>query len=216
MAEVQSPEVTGKGDEFENMQPGTIVPLDVGTLARPRIVEFKVYPAGVLHFRQFSVAIARTLSSFSRIELKRDSETKKISPASLQAMLPALMEVILTDLTELIIECVKPNPSKAPHWIMPRLLEAWLVENFGEAHKVRPWVEAVELVIWKITGEKVPLWETFSKALSPQGIRDLISSIKSNVIVGAENSPTGGGPSPNSTTPPGLVPVGPYASEPTP
>lgn len=178
-------------DPIRELYPGTPVPIS-GTLV------VTVYPAGFRHIQKFSRAVVGLLQRLSQLGLTQAGDGTYKLQDGIQ-LGPIIAEILVSDLLELVDECCVPKLGNLPHWHLADVLVAWIGENFGEEARIRPWVRAIEMLVQRTTGHHVDLWETFSKLLSPSGIEQMTSSIRSNLgghtVVGASPS-SGSGASP--------------------
>jgi hypothetical protein len=174
--------------------PGTEV-----TIGKPGM-KVRVYPVPYRELRKFTKHISdaiRQLQSGITIVKRADGT---VDPKTLKVLLPASVEVIIDNLLELVSTCCQPSIEEVPHYALPPILEAWLDENFGTEERIRPWVQAIETLLLKLTGERYPIWETFSNVLSPAAIREQMSSSLAGLMPGTSPDPSPGGASASSGT----------------
>jgi hypothetical protein len=189
-------QATGRGDEIDNTYPGQEVEIDWGS----GTIKVMVFPAGVSQIKKFSRALAYLVKELTSTPLVKDDEGK-YTLASLERLVPVITDLLVTDLLDLVLECCKPKLD-FKHWHIPQLTVAWLIENFGEEKKLRPWVQAVERMIYQTTGERVQLWQTLRENFTPAATRAM-TSLRDNISSQAESpTHTSDGLSPSSSTPP--------------
>jgi hypothetical protein len=126
-----------------------------------------VYPMGYKHMKKFTGKIADALSIIGRTSYPKGADQAAVMKAVMSNITPFLM----TNLLELVEECTVFNiqgvtMEDLPQWHLPVIIEAWLLESFGEEKKWKPWVTALENVLEKFTGSKTSLLATFSSSSS--------------------------------------------------
>jgi len=161
----------------------------------------EVFPLGVCHIDRFANEITGALmllaSDMARLRGK-GGEDAQLGGAVLQQLVP----FVIRNLMSLFRACVKIGDTRLsdvdeevtnlPHWVAPKLIEAWIADSFGEEEKWRPWVTATENVLAQFGVETSSISGIFSKLSSPQDTTSGGSSTKDS-----PGSPSGGGPSPN-------------------
>lgn len=130
--------------------------------------EVRVFPLGVRHVGSVTKAaeeiIPRLLSSGFDARSLATKEGRS-------AAWPSLLPMIVGDMMKVINECVEGvdlEGDDLPHWYLPPIVDAWVEESFGDAGKVKPWVDMLEATIRRVTRQELGLWETLSKHASPQ------------------------------------------------
>ena len=110
---------------------------------------FKVFPLGVNHLPRFSDKIIGVISAVSQAEVPEGMKPEDAQKAYLKAAAP----YVLKDLTDILWECTtfegaplsgRDDLSALPHYVLPLLCEAWLIESFGDEGKVTTWIEAIQ------------------------------------------------------------------------
>ncbi len=158
----------------EVMNPAKVVDLGDGKKAN-------VFPMGIKHIGKFSKRIAGVLGAFGSITIKKESTPEEIATAALSHAMP----IVLTDLLDLVSECVTfDSPTQKfedlAHWELPVIVDAWVEMNFGEEKKWRPWVATMEKAIAKASGKEFSIssWMSAmrSKASSPKATTSKASS----------------------------------------
>lgn len=172
---------------LEDLFPGYIMEFDA---AKGKKLKVEVFPLGITHLRQFNRQLEAIIPKIaSQVDL---SKLKEHGEEAIADIMPILAPMILTDLLDLVNACTKGVDllnSYVPHWILPQIIERWLLESFGDAKKLKPWVSAVETLMAKMTGTKLGIWDTLSKHLSHLGTASDPSSSTSSPA-----SPTPDGP----------------------
>ncbi len=158
-------------DSEKVLHPGTEIELDNGGIA-------KVFPLGFRHLSKFTKEISKALAVIQNIPLKPGSKEEDINRAVMTAMIPYILENLLG----LVAECVKIEDSDValedlPHWNVPPIIEAWLIESFGERKKWEPWIQALENLLERFTGKRPQILETLSNSFSSADIASKISTI---------------------------------------
>ena len=54
---------------------------------------------------------------------------------------------LLNDLLELVNDCTDADLADAPHWLLPKIITAWIEETFGDPTKLTVWDEAIRSVL---------------------------------------------------------------------
>lgn len=141
-----------------------------------------VYPIGLRHMKLFSRGIAGLLAAVGDVRVpvggSKDDVMKSLGT---QAMLSAL-PYILENLMELVDACCEAHVdghtvavSSLPHWDVPPVIEAWLVESFGSEKKWKPWVATIESLAQRVTGKSLGLLEAIS-GLGESSTSETVSS----------------------------------------
>lgn len=154
-------------------------------------IDVKVYPLGVVHIREFSDAVARVIARgsqdpelaavLSKIMASRGEDevvaplpdgsmppAKAEPPANDNVVLLRLAPIAIAELLPLINRCldgIDIEDEGCPHWVVAPVIEAWISESFGDEKKVRPWADAVDAALEKMTGRRIQLWQTLSSSL---------------------------------------------------
>lgn len=141
--------------ELKALFPGVEVPLECGLNAT-------VYPLGVTHLKKFSKQITRVFAIFAAQKVDANIDAKSLAIA----VVPTLLEEAM----DLIQECTTMDIpfERLPHWELPKLAEAWVIESFGEEHKFRPWVEVIQKAAQKAGVNADSISEMLSNFSSPQ------------------------------------------------
>jgi len=132
--------------------------------------EALVFPLGFRHLKQFNDKITRVLIYISNHVKIPDSASEE---EAFNRVLTEAVPILLTDMLDLLEECVRFNPNgikfdDLPHWDVPIIIEEWLTESFGEPKKRDPWRRAIESTVARFTGQEMSLSQIFSKGSSPQ------------------------------------------------
>ncbi len=183
--------------------PGRTIELEEGGVA----VVVHVYPPGLVHLEQFSTRVASILGVLANTDLRGlQGGASKVVVGNL---LERLGPLILSDLTGLVRECcvveVEGHPEATlddlPHWHLAAVVEAWVEESFLEERKWRPWLEALERLISKATGQPFSISEMLSSSSSLPATRMPTSSAENDpggpIAVGASPSSGSGSESPS-------------------
>lgn len=162
-------------DPVKTLLPGESFTSDVG-------VDVTVYPMGVVHLKKFSNQIATAMSIVGRTPIKKGASQKEIGGQIAATLAPFL----LTEAMDLIEACVKISEKSVkfddlPHWDMPKIVELWIEQSFGDEKKWRPWVTAIDRAVTKATG-------------SPFSILEMLSSSSSQLVTPAPTSSTAASP----------------------
>jgi len=144
---------------------GTLVALEQGLSAR-------VFPMGFAHIQRFSGDLGRVaLALVQALEHDKAASEMEVGAAVAAQALP----VLVAEAMDLVLACTRfesnGEPAEVkfedlPHWWAPPIIEAWLVESFGEEKKRDPWVRAIESTIARVTGAEVKISGMLSKAWS--------------------------------------------------
>lgn len=135
-----------------------------------------VTPLGIVHMQKFIDCIQEIVPKLSsQMDITKLFKVGKGGEEGMgftQKLMPIVVPMLTSDIIGIIDECVQgldlKKSKNAPHWWLPRIVEAWIVESFGDEMKLRPWVEAVDNVLSRATGESLGLWETLSRSSSGQ------------------------------------------------
>jgi len=131
-------------------------------------VEALVYPLGFRHLKKFNEKITRVMVYLARnVKVPAGASEDEVFSRVLIDAVP----LVISDLLDLIEDCVTFNPQKIkmddlPHWDLPILIEEWLMESFGEVRKRDPWMRAIESTVVRFTGKEIKLSQILSKASS--------------------------------------------------
>lgn len=117
-------------------------------------LEFKVrvYPAGLNQLRQFSSYTGKVVSVLAKLDSLPKTEE------AMKELLPSIIDLFTGEMLALVTACVSPTlPPNMPHWFMPPIIEAWLIESFADESKWRPWKQALERVKEVVpSGKSIP------------------------------------------------------------
>lgn len=155
----------GDGEALAVLFPGEVIELDLGNNQVGRV---RVLPLGFRHLRMFAKQITGALSVVGNMQLPATSDPKKLGEQILMAAAPLL----LGDLFVLLKECVViESPAKLslddlPHWLVPKLVSAWLEMSFGEPKKWKPWIAAIDQAMTALTRQPFSISETVRSAVS--------------------------------------------------
>lgn len=152
----------------EILFPGKEIPNGLG-------LTITVFPVGFNQIKKFSKNILGALELIAS-SVKADGsellagDKKKLGMKVLAAAVPAVIE----DLLDLVEECVTLTKGetrvpigKLPHWEVPPIIEAFLMENFGEESRIRPWIEAVKNIMSRMQSGSDSMLGTGSNSSSP-------------------------------------------------
>ena len=179
-------------DVFQTLYPGTEVVLEKFTVT--------VYPLAFSHLKKFSSQFGGVLRVIANTTIPKNVSKNEATKAMMIQAIPYVLE----NCAELFEECVVFDESLrggdstldlVPHWEIPKIIEAWIIESFGDEGKWRPWIDTIENIIKKVTGEELQILETLSNLWSQQGTDSKISLKDNN-----EDSPIGDGPILNSNS----------------
>lgn len=150
-------------DAMKAMFPGREIPIELPDGA----IMATVYPVGINQMKKFVTAIAGAVGIIRGMDFNKEGSTDD----HLKQMLPHLVPIVLNDLLGLVKECtVGVDLDALPHWLVAPIVEAWVMESFGEEKKIRPWIQMFENLTLKATGKKTEIWATLSNTLSQPGI----------------------------------------------
>jgi len=127
-----------------------------------------VFPLGFKHIRKFSRDISGALLTLMNSQIPENiRDDSKAQKRLTDQMFQTLIPYAIDNLLDLISECIKFKPEEVkiddlPHWDVAKLIEAWIIESFGEEKKYLPWIAAVENIFAQVTGEKKSISEIFS------------------------------------------------------
>lgn len=146
------------------------VEVDLGEYGKAR-----VFPFGARHLNRYAQDVAGAVAMLAAIDVtKADALGLKLQ--YLTRMGPYLM----CNMLPLISECVRLEPKRdlmaLPHWVLPKVVEAWVLHNFGTEEKWGPWVAVVEQLVKTLTNKDVRILEMLSKTLSKPGTNSPTSS----------------------------------------
>lgn len=137
-----------------------------------------VYPMGFRHIQRFGTALTGMLGAIGAGPAAKANG--KLGDAITAAVVPYAM----ANLMDLVAECTKVvgpdgKPVKIedlPHWMLPRILEAWVEINLGERDKWLPWIAAVDRVASRLTGKPPADLKTLFSSSSQPGTTAATSS----------------------------------------
>ena len=116
-----------KTDAIKALFPGRIVEISG--------VEIKVEPLGFRHIRKFSDGISKIMPTLVSVI----SDVKADERGWISKLSATLAPFLMTDLLDLVDDCVDVDLKEVPHHLLPRIIEAWIEESFGDEGKVKPW-----------------------------------------------------------------------------
>lgn len=133
-----------------------------------------VYPLGFRHIQKFNQAIANAIS-VAGLAVRPGMSEKEMSNAIIAQMIPHA----LTHLLDLFKECVSFEPKEVSiddlsHWELPALMEAWIMESFGDPKKYRPWIDMMKNLLLRFTG-KTDLNQISGMLSKPSSAVDIMS-----------------------------------------
>lgn len=145
----------------------------------------RVSPLGFRQLPKFisrvGVASSHIANALKGVEVGAGVPSDKLGGIILQSIAP----FVLQNAMDLFIECVEVVDAGAdgasaagapaalaqsdlldriPHWEFPPLIEAWLVESFGEEKKWKPWITALENLIKRTTGQDISITSMLSES----------------------------------------------------
>ena len=198
MAATQVP-VRGADDSFEKLveQGSRLLKLGDGADA----IEVRVFPVGLVHIKRFTKTLSGCIQSalqlvppgaFS-IDVGQGRPGITVDKSKLGGVVPRLVEIVATDMLDLVADCCKPRIDDLPHWHLAEVVTAFVEVNFSGEQKLRPWVTTLERILTMALGERVELWDDLSSALSQAATAPGRFSPKSS-----QGSPTRDGASPST------------------
>lgn len=166
-----------KIEVVEILVPGVVVPMP--SLGCQAIV----YPLGVRQMKRFGAIFSNALSALASVFVVKGKSKEELANDTLKQLVP----FVLTYALDIVTDCVRfqlpdGTPVKlkrpdgtvvdlklddVPHWEAAPVVSVWLLESFGEEKKWRPWVQAIEDLMSKVTGKPFSTKEMFSKDSSP-------------------------------------------------
>ncbi len=189
--------------------PGEKIKLEIpNSKMRLRIT---VWPIGIKQLGAFTTDIANISAvAIGAVQKKYGADASKVSEEELaKLVISQILPFGLTKLMPMVFQCVyveplsgtgdptldgeEIDPRGLPHWMFPPILLAWIKQSFGEELQRRPWIEAVELAIHRLTGKTISISEAASRFWSEQ----VSPSGKSSTTDNPE-PPTTDGPTPSS------------------
>lgn len=181
-------------EDLSVLMPGRRVELIEGGRVVGRV---KVYPVALRDMKKFAKDIGNALLSVANLRIQPDS-SGRLPWEQVKLIIPLFADIVIADMLDLVIGCTKPSCAGIAHWHLPAIAQAWIAENFGSENRIRPWVQAIETLIFNTTGQSVSLWETCSQLLSPAAIQEVISSMFAGQTSKGSSSRTAGGQSGSS------------------
>jgi len=155
-------------DSLKPLFPGRNVELDVNGTK----VLVTVYPLGFRHLRRFSKDVTGAVMAIVGTKVPENLKSDPAAAAAFsQRVMMQLVPYAIDNLLDLVAECVTfETPDVViddlPHYCVAPIIEAWLLESFGEEKKWRPWLATVENVYAQVTGKQKKITEIFSSASS--------------------------------------------------
>lgn len=165
-----------------------------------------VYPMGFRHLQRFGTALTGLLGALGATPTAKAAKPQQVGDAISAAVVPYAMSHLL----DLVAECTKVTGPDGqgvkiedlPHWMLPRILEAWVEINLGERDKWLPWIAAVDRMASRLTGKPPADLRTLFSSSSQPGTTAATSSTGAS-----PGAPTADGPS-NSSAPTSEQPAG--------
>lgn len=165
-------EETKPKDALKPLFPGRTVPLEVEIDGKAVTLHAVVYPLGFKHLRRFSKDVTGAIMAMVGTRVPDNLKNDPVAAAAFSnRIMMQLIPYAIDNLLDLVKECVTFETKgfeidELPHWHVATLVEAWIIESFGEEKKWRPWIAAVENVYAQVTGTPKKISEIFSKGSS--------------------------------------------------
>lgn len=159
----------------------------------PGFCKAKVYAIGPRHLKKYGKEVGQAMAALIQIAIKPGVDVKI-------QLIMQMVPWVMSNCLDLVEECTKlQDPAVTwdalPHWALPEIIRAWLLENFDEEYKWGPWVAVAEQALKSVTGRTVEISETLSKLSS---LLDTTSGTSSTVE--PPTILTKDGPSPKSAS----------------
>lgn len=145
-------------------------------------VDIEVFPMGLRHMPVF-MSRAGSILSLVMSKMKDLKIDKEVSNQDLKSTLSQVIPVLMSTCLDLFYECCNATGkdletdeeydcseylADLPHYEMVEVLQHWVEESFGSMGKLRPWIQLIESLVSKTTGEKMDLLSLLSKGSSPE------------------------------------------------
>lgn len=161
--EDRSLKVLMPGTKLENLQCG---------------VTATVYPMGFVHMREFASDLVAAFNAVARVAApdKPRNDTKeerqRVEREFGERLIKSMAPMVTTQLLDVVARCVTfeagVTMDQVPHYDVPVIVEAWIMESFGTEDKWRPWLATMERLLTHFSGKEVRILEMLSKPSSPQ------------------------------------------------
>lgn len=175
----------------------------IGDLAAVRYTDVELVPGrlwarchemGVRHVRAFTGDLMRVGQAVFAAghENERDLMAMLVPHLIDHAfkLIEETVEVGVLDTTGKQIERIREPLDELPHEFLPIIVQAWVEQSFGDLGKWKPWADAIESLVRRLTGK-----DEFSvgKLLSDRSSREESASENSSSS-SSQDGPTSGGP----------------------
>lgn len=197
-----------KGD-LRVLFPGRMIPLTSDS--SPESPHIFVYPVSIKQIGEYIDGLQELFANHVDFSKLRKLPNGSTDPSSIKDAMPKIAPMLVASLWKLIRECCTPDPEQLPHEFIELVCEAWILENFAEEKRYRPWAAMIQKLIERLFGRSISISEIISKYWSPLviALKTSLESLDMPSMVG--NFLTVGGASLSSGT--GLIE--PLPSDPT-
>lgn len=143
-------------DFLQELFPGT--PVRVGTEQKHIII--RVRPVTLADMQEFQEALTACLlrSGPAWTAIQNEESNIKFVPMLAQIFTPFL----LTDLLGLVNRCCDHDIKNLPHFALADIIDAWLMESFGEPKKSEPWKALLTNLTTAFKLDPAAIWKTLT------------------------------------------------------
>lgn len=150
----------------------------------------EAFPVGARHLTVFT----RNMASFAQtVKALIDSQgpNGELQPRTL-AM--SLIPLLSGDLLQLVDDVVVITPNEEEfqhlkirvmdlaHWHLPAIIDAVIEQSFADPNCLRPWVQVIDGLVTRVTGEPSNLWDELSQAWSEPASNPASSSTTDSLV----------------------------------
>jgi len=159
-----------------------------GRTVRLEHYEATVYPAGARHADRLFVKVVGVLQHAGALVAKPGEDVKVHGERIVSELIPFAITHALDVMSECVVLPKGATLKDVPHFDLPPIAEAWILESFGEEKKWRPWVALVEEVATRLNGGKAirmsEIWSRASSILASRSATSTSSSSPESRIAG--------------------------------
>lgn len=159
-------------------------------------LEVRVYPLGFTHLKKYADRLGRLAAVASQIEIPKSIPRNEQPAVLLRALAPHLVKEVVEVVEECIVfpmavtqneklmrfthpndpvkddpefDCYQVTMSDLSHEAVPEIVGAWVKASFSSKKHYGPWLDMVQNLLNRATGQQFNIMETISSYLSAMG-----------------------------------------------